>query len=87
MEFSGIKFNNPPGANLCYSNACVNALMASRSLMAHVEPNHDPGLPCGICQFFSYSLRVGQLQPSKCHSTAGLKKEISKTADQFAGSK
>ena len=29
--------------------------------------------------------QVGQLQPSKCYSTAGLKKEISMTADQFAG--
>ena len=57
MEFLGLKFKNPPGSNLCYSNACVNGLLASQTLMSKVNHDHGSiyqGQNCGICYFFSY---------------------------------
>ena len=71
---------------MCYSNASVNALMASQCLMSKVDPNHDGTKnSCSICWHFSYLKRVSQLQRSVCHSSEPLKNQIALTATQFRG--
>ena len=84
MEFFGIKFKNQPNSNMCYSNACVNRLMASQGLMSIVDPNHDGGNPCRICWHFSHFKQVGHLLPNEVHSTEALKTEIALHARQFS---
>ena len=82
-----MKFTNPLGSNMCYSNACVNALLASQYLLSHIDPNHDGINSCGICWFFSYYSRVSQLQPNQVHSSEGLKRRIARIANQFIGNR
>ena len=87
MEFSGIRFSNPTGVNICYSNACVNALLASQHLVSLIDPNHDGINTCGICWLFSYYSRVSRLQPNQVHSSEGLKTRIARIANQFIGNR
>ena len=39
ITFKGIKLVNPPGENLCYINATVNAILNCKSVMNLVQSN------------------------------------------------
>ena len=83
MEFLGLKFKNPPGSNLCYSNACVNGLLASQTLMSKVNHDHGSiyqGQNCGICFFFSYYKHLNLFQSNEPDSTEALKNHIAQKA-------
>ena len=90
MEFLGLKFKNPPGSNLCYSNACVNGLLASQTLMSKVNHDHGSmyqGQSCGICYFFSYYKRLNLFQSNEPDSTEALKNRMAQKAKQFIGNR
>ena len=46
-QFSGIKFDNPDGENMCFSNSTANGLLSSIQFTSRLNQSH-----CVSCDFF-----------------------------------